>query len=107
MYPSVRKCLLPYGWVLTLRLLFLLQAASFGKSFLTDMPPQAFVSMCRTLRVLNAVRDYMVGVALTYGQYPFHILVTSHVLARSLSSCFHFTRLARLSKLCVHNNIKS
>lgn len=27
--------------------------------------------MCRTLRVLNAVRDYMVGVPLTYGQYPF------------------------------------
>lgn len=46
----------------------LLRAASFGKSFLTDMPPQAFVSMCRTLRVLNAVRDYMVGVPLTYGQ---------------------------------------
>lgn len=46
----------------------LLRAASFGKSFLTDMPPQAFVSMCRTLRVLNAVRDYMVGMPLTYGQ---------------------------------------
>ncbi|KAM7431221.1 Vacuolar protein sorting-associated protein 16 [Porites harrisoni] len=45
-------------------------AASFGKSFLTDMPPHAFVSMCRNLRVLNAVRDYMVGIPLTYGQYP-------------------------------------
>ncbi|XP_073236796.1 vacuolar protein sorting-associated protein 16 homolog isoform X6 [Porites lutea] len=46
----------------------LLRAASFGKSFLTDMPPHAFVSMCRNLRVLNAVRDYMVGIPLTYGQ---------------------------------------
>ena len=45
-------------------------AASFGESFLTDMPPHAFVSMCRNLRVLNAVRDYMVGIPLTYGQYP-------------------------------------
>ena len=41
----------------------------FGESFLTDMPPHAFVSMCRNLRVLNAVRDYMVGIPLTYGQY--------------------------------------
>ena len=48
----------------------LCQAASFGESFLTDMPPHAFVSMCRNLRVLNAVRDYMVGIPLTYGQYP-------------------------------------
>ncbi|KAM7425162.1 Vacuolar protein sorting-associated protein 16, partial [Porites harrisoni] len=43
-------------------------AASFGESFLTDMPPHAFFSMCRNLRVLNAVRDYMVGIPLTYGQ---------------------------------------
>ncbi|CAH3134219.1 unnamed protein product [Porites lobata] len=40
----------------------LLRAASFCESFLTDMPPHAFVSMCRNLRVLNAVRDYMVGI---------------------------------------------
>ncbi|CAH3134229.1 unnamed protein product [Porites lobata] len=46
----------------------LLRAASFGKSFLTDMSPHAFVSMCRNLRVLNAVRDYIVGIPLTYGQ---------------------------------------
>ncbi|XP_015764646.1 PREDICTED: vacuolar protein sorting-associated protein 16 homolog [Acropora digitifera] len=46
----------------------LLRAASFGKSFLTDMAPQAFVSMCRNLRVLNAVRDYTVGIPLTHGQ---------------------------------------
>ncbi|KAM7431240.1 Vacuolar protein sorting-associated protein 16, partial [Porites harrisoni] len=46
------------------------EAASFAESFLTDMPPHAFVSMCRNLRVLNAVRDYMVGIPLTYGQYP-------------------------------------
>ncbi|CAH3134276.1 unnamed protein product [Porites lobata] len=46
----------------------LLRAASFGESFLTDMPPHAFVSMCRNLRVLNAVRDYMVGIPLTYGE---------------------------------------
>lgn len=54
----------------------LLRAASFGKSFLTDTSPQAFVTMCRTLRVLNAVRDYMVGVPLTYGQLEKLIMKT-------------------------------
>ena len=34
------------------------------------MAPHAFVSMCRNLRVLNAVRDFTVGIPLTYGQYP-------------------------------------
>eukprot|EP00794_Sanderia_malayensis_P003165 gene3165-3634_t len=48
----------------------LMKAASFGKSFLKDMRPQAFVDMCQTLRVLNNVRDYKVGIPLTYAQYP-------------------------------------
>lgn len=42
--------------------------------------------MCRTLRVLNAVRDYMVGVPLTYGQYPFKDfeVINSQLLAAVL-----------------------
>ena len=66
--------------------LFAFQAATFGKSFLTDTSPQAFVTMCRTLRVLNAVRDYMVGVPLTYGQYPFKDfeVINSQLLAAVL-----------------------
>eukprot|EP00112_Aurelia_sp_Birch-Aquarium-sp1_P019595 Seg4875.2 transcript_id=Seg4875.2/GoldUCD/mRNA.D3Y31 product="Vacuolar protein sorting-associated protein 16" protein_id=Seg4875.2/GoldUCD/D3Y31 len=44
----------------------LMKAASFGKSFLKDMKPQTFVEMCQTLRVLNNVRDYKVGIPLTF-----------------------------------------
>uniref|UniRef100_W5MDE9 Vacuolar protein sorting-associated protein 16 homolog n=1 Tax=Lepisosteus oculatus TaxID=7918 RepID=W5MDE9_LEPOC len=47
----------------------LLRAASFGKCFLSNFPPDLFVSMCRELRVLNAVRDYTVGIPLTHPQY--------------------------------------
>uniref|UniRef100_A0A8C9W9H2 Vacuolar protein sorting-associated protein 16 homolog n=1 Tax=Scleropages formosus TaxID=113540 RepID=A0A8C9W9H2_SCLFO len=43
----------------------LLRAASFGKCFLSNFRPELFVHMCRDLRVLNAVRDYTVGIPLT------------------------------------------
>jgi len=46
----------------------LLRAASFGKCFLTDYKPESFVNMCQMLRVLNAVREYTVGLPLTYLQ---------------------------------------
>uniref|UniRef100_A0A8C5BYS0 Vacuolar protein sorting-associated protein 16 homolog n=1 Tax=Gadus morhua TaxID=8049 RepID=A0A8C5BYS0_GADMO len=47
----------------------LLRAASFGKCFLTNLSPEAFVSVCRDLRVLNAVRDPSIGIPLTHTQY--------------------------------------
>ncbi|XP_071942390.1 vacuolar protein sorting-associated protein 16 homolog [Antedon mediterranea] len=46
----------------------LLRAASFGKCFLSNMKPDMFVNMCQMLRVLNAVRDYRVGIPITYEQ---------------------------------------
>lgn len=46
------------------------QAASFGKCFLDRFPPDSFVRMCQDLRVLNAIRDYHIGIPLTYSQYP-------------------------------------
>uniref|UniRef100_A0A673FQ72 Vacuolar protein sorting-associated protein 16 homolog n=1 Tax=Sinocyclocheilus rhinocerous TaxID=307959 RepID=A0A673FQ72_9TELE len=49
--------------------LFSLQAASFGKCFLSNFPPEQFVGMCRDLRVLNAVRDYTVGIPLSHTQF--------------------------------------
>ncbi|GAB1286902.1 Vacuolar protein sorting-associated protein 16 homolog [Apodemus speciosus] len=48
----------------------LLRAASFGKCFLDRFPPDSFVRMCQDLRVLNAIRDYHIGIPLTYTQYP-------------------------------------
>lgn len=51
------------------------QAAAFGKSFLQDMRPQVFVDMCQMIRVMNNVRDFKVGIPITYDQYPFNCLV--------------------------------
>jgi hypothetical protein len=47
----------------------LLKAASYGKSVLDLYPSDDFVDTCDTLRVLNAVRFYEVGLPLSYDQY--------------------------------------
>lgn len=47
----------------------LLQAASFGKLRAEEYKADDFVDMCRTLRVLNAVRHVEVAIPLTYTQY--------------------------------------
>ncbi|NXV74541.1 VPS16 protein, partial [Atlantisia rogersi] len=48
----------------------LLRAASFGKCFIDKFPPESFVRMCQDLRVLNAIRDYQIGIPLTFTQPP-------------------------------------
>jgi vacuolar protein sorting-associated protein 16 len=47
----------------------LLRAASFGKSVLDLYSSDEFVDMINDLRVLNAVRDYRIGLPLSYEQY--------------------------------------
>ncbi|KAI8081330.1 Vps16, C-terminal region-domain-containing protein [Halteromyces radiatus] len=47
----------------------LLKAASFGKCFLDQYNADRFVDMAQTLRVLNAIRFYDIGIPLTYVQY--------------------------------------
>jgi len=47
----------------------LLKAAAFGKAFLDHYPAEKFVNMCKTLRVLNAIRNFEVGIPITYNQY--------------------------------------
>lgn len=47
----------------------LLKAASFGKSVLDIYNSDDFVDMCETLRVLNAVRFYEIGIPLSYSQF--------------------------------------
>ncbi|GAA5824145.1 hypothetical protein JCM11251_001539 [Rhodosporidiobolus azoricus] len=73
----------------------LLKAAAFGKSFLEAYNPSSFVATTKTLRVLNAVRDYKVGIPLTWEQYhshpPSHLItrllhLNQHLLALRLSS---------------------
>ncbi|KAK2773743.1 hypothetical protein FQN53_003980 [Emmonsiellopsis sp. PD_33] len=47
----------------------LLKAASFGKSVIDLYNSDEFVDMCERLRVLNAVRDYQIGIPISYEQY--------------------------------------
>jgi WD40 repeat protein len=47
----------------------LMRAASFGKCFLQHYPADKFVEKCRIIRVLNAIRDPLVGLYLTHGEY--------------------------------------
>ena len=47
----------------------LLRAASFGKSVLDLYSSDEFVDMCNDLRVLNAVRNFKVGLPVSYEQY--------------------------------------
>eukprot|EP01125_Pyxidicula_operculata_P016115 TRINITY_DN5519_c0_g1_i1.p1 TRINITY_DN5519_c0_g1~~TRINITY_DN5519_c0_g1_i1.p1 ORF type:complete len:971 (-),score=174.24 TRINITY_DN5519_c0_g1_i1:202-3114(-) len=58
---------------------YFLKAASFGKSFLSSRSfnSEVFVQMTKDLRVLNAIRELHVGMAITYQQYKTH-LVTSN-----------------------------
>ncbi|CBQ68702.1 related to vacuolar protein sorting 16 [Sporisorium reilianum SRZ2] len=57
-----------YEWDLTWQKR-LLKAASFGKSFIELYDPTAYVDMARTLRVLNAARNYQIGIPISYEQY--------------------------------------
>ena len=64
----------------------LLRAASFGKCFVLQMDPKPFVEMCQTLRVLNAVRDYKIGLPLTFNQLKFltmQVLLDRLILRRN------------------------
>ncbi|KAM9305572.1 vacuolar protein sorting-associated protein 16 homolog [Gastrophryne carolinensis] len=47
----------------------LLRAASFGKCFLESYAPSEFVTMCRNLRVLNAINENQIGIPLSIMQY--------------------------------------
>lgn len=59
----------------------LLKAASFGKSVLDIYNSDDFVDMCETLRVLNAVRYYEIGLPVSFEQY---IRLTPERLIRRL-----------------------
>ncbi|KAH8669936.1 Vps16, N-terminal region-domain-containing protein [Ilyonectria robusta] len=61
----------------------LLKAASFGKSVLDIYNSDDFVDMCETLRVLNAVRFYEVGIPLSFEQY--HRLTPEALIRRLLN----------------------
>lgn len=58
----------------------LLKAASFGKSVLDIYNSDEFVDMCETLRVLNAVRSFEIGIPLSFQQY--HRLTPERLIQR-------------------------
>ncbi|RSH95606.1 hypothetical protein EHS25_000698 [Saitozyma podzolica] len=64
----------------------LLKAAQFGRAFMDLYNPSDFVGMAQTLKVLNAVRYYEIGIPITYEQYtatsPSALI--NHLLSRNL-----------------------
>ncbi|NWY53083.1 VPS16 protein, partial [Chionis minor] len=80
----------------------LLRAASFGKCFIDKFPPENFVRMCQDLRVLNAIRDYQIGIPLTFTQYKqltIEVLLDRLVLRRLYPLAIRICEYLRLSEI--------
>ena len=73
----------------------LLKAASFGKSVLDLYSSDDFVDMCDKLRVLNAVRDYRIGLPLSLQQYQ---RLTPEKLIQRLINRHEYQLAIRLSE---------
>ncbi|KAI0077381.1 vacuolar assembling/sorting protein VPS16 [Panus rudis PR-1116 ss-1] len=69
----------------------LLSAAKFGKTFLDLYDSTDFVNMGQSLKVLNAVRFYEIGIPLTYAQY-YH-LSPAHLINRLTARRLHLLAL--------------
>ncbi|KAI0828653.1 vacuolar protein sorting-associated protein 16 [Trametes gibbosa] len=69
----------------------LLNAAKFGRSFLDLYDPSDFVHVGQSLKVLNAVRFYEIGIPLSYAQYT--QLSPSHLISRLLARNLHLLAL--------------
>ncbi|KAJ3299233.1 hypothetical protein HK104_009629 [Borealophlyctis nickersoniae] len=91
-HPQRQRSLLKVGIYLNLPLMSI-KAASFGKSFLESYNADKYVNMCQTIRVLNAVRHYEVGIPLTYTQY---VRLTADVLINRLVNRNHHLLALRM-----------
>ncbi|XP_063994060.1 vacuolar protein sorting-associated protein 16 homolog [Diachasmimorpha longicaudata] len=65
----------------------LMRAAKFGKGFSKTLNPERYVTMCRILRVLNAVRHPAIGIPLTFTQLD---MLTPQVLLDRLVLRRHY-----------------
>ncbi|KAI3847985.1 hypothetical protein MKX03_001097 [Papaver bracteatum] len=72
----------------------LLRASSYGQSFCSHVNSDRFREMCTTLRVLNAVRNYEIGIPLTIQQYQ---LLTAPVLIGRLINAHQHLLALRIS----------
>ncbi|KAI9796995.1 MAG: hypothetical protein M1825_006274, partial [Sarcosagium campestre] len=73
----------------------LLKAASFGKSVLDLYNSDDFVDMCETLRVLNAVRHYEIGLPISYDQF---MRLTPEKLVQRLVNRHEYLLALRISE---------
>ncbi|KAG5651836.1 hypothetical protein H0H81_007242 [Sphagnurus paluster] len=78
----------------------LLSAAKFGRGFLDLYNPTDFVNMGQTLKVLNAVRFYEIGIPLTYSQYIY--ASPSQLVKRLTSRNMHLLAL----RICTFLSLK-
>ncbi|ORY47768.1 hypothetical protein BCR33DRAFT_677973 [Rhizoclosmatium globosum] len=72
----------------------LLKAASFGKCFVNDYDAAKFTNMCETVRILNAVRRFEVGIPLSFAQYCY---MTPEVLIGRLAQRHHHSLALNIS----------
>ncbi|XP_057955473.1 protein VACUOLELESS1 [Malania oleifera] len=69
----------------------LLRAASYGQAFCSNVQRDHFQEMCKTLRVLNAVRNHDIGIPLSIQQYK--LLTPSVLIARLINEHHHLPAL--------------
>lgn len=69
----------------------LMKAASYGKSFCSDMDPSEFVETAHKLRILNAIRKPNVGLPMTILQY--NRLTPEVLINRLITRNHHFLAL--------------
>ncbi|EOX93144.1 Vacuoleless1 (VCL1) isoform 3 [Theobroma cacao] len=69
----------------------LLRAASYGQAFCSNFQRDRIQEMCKTLRVLNAVRDPEIGIPLSINQYK--LLTPSVLIARLINAHRHLLAL--------------
>jgi len=79
----------------------LLKSASFGKAFRDFYAPEKFVDVCKTLRILNQVRDFRIGMPITYSQYK--ILGADLLIDRLINRHHHFLAY----QICEYLNMKA
>ncbi|KAI4173957.1 MAG: hypothetical protein LQ343_002725 [Gyalolechia ehrenbergii] len=72
----------------------LLKAAAFGKSVLDLYSSDDFVDMCEMIRIFNAIRDYKIGLPISYDQYR---CLTSEKLIQRLINRREYLLAVRLS----------
>ncbi|KAJ3830258.1 Vps16, C-terminal region-domain-containing protein [Lentinula raphanica] len=81
----------------------LLSAAKFGQGFLDLYNPTDFINMGQTLKVLNAVRFYEIGIPLTYAQYSY--TSPTHLISRLTSRNMHFLALRISTYLSLKSDV--